>query len=188
MTQEPKKDNTIVIIVAIISVVGSIIAAIIGSVTTYNVEKLRQEAELTRIALISLPQTNTISAPFELIGVWKSDNVHAPDNSWNISYSIYFRFTNTKQSVYHGADAFNGNLPTDVSEIVYLNISNSTFIKKFIDIPDHPEALGKFQKWTWRLDNENVLFTIYGMMDSRELALNDATITALATGVKARQP
>lgn len=187
MTQEPKKDNTIRIVVAIIGVVGTIIAATIGAVTTYNVEKLRQKAELTRIALESIPPTST-SVPFDLIGVWKSDNVHAPDNSWNISYPVYFQFTNTKQNVYHGTDTFNSNRPTDVSDIVYLNINNSTFIKKLIDISDHPESLGKFQKWTWRFDNGNVLFTVYGMMDSQDQALNDGTITALATGVKVQQP
>ncbi|MBV5347876.1 hypothetical protein JZU46_06655 [bacterium] len=194
MTQEPKKDNTILIVVAIIGLVGTIIAATIGAVTTYNVEKMRQEAELTRIALVSNSQTNTsippksISVPFELIGVWKSDNVHAPDNSWNIPYSMYFQFTNTKQNVYHGTDTFNSNRPTDVSDIVYLNINDSTFIKKFIDIPDHPEFLGKFQKWTWRFDNGNVLFTVYKTMDSQDLALNDGTITTLVTGVKVQQP
>ena len=53
MTQEPKKDNTVLIVVAIIGVVGTIIAATIGAVTTYNVEKIRQETELTRIAMVS---------------------------------------------------------------------------------------------------------------------------------------
>lgn len=122
--------------------------------------------------------------PFDLIGIWKTDDLHAPDNSWNISYSVYFQFTDTNQFVYHGADAFDSNRPTDVSEIVYLNINDSMFIKKLVDIPDHPEALGKYQKWTWRFENGNVLFTVYGMMDSQELALNDDTVTALATGVK----
>jgi hypothetical protein len=138
----------------------------------------------------SLPTASTDSGekPFDLAGVWKSDNVHAPDNSWNISYSMYFQFANTKQYVYHGVDTFNSNQPTDISDIVYLNINDSTFIKKLIDIPDHPEFLGKFQKWTWRFDNGNVLFTVYGMMDSQELALNDSTITALATGIKVQQP
>lgn len=76
--------------------------------------------------IVALP-TNSISSKtetseklFDLIGVWKSDNVHAPDNSWNISYSMYFQFTNTKQYVYHGVDTFNSNRPTDVSDIVYL--------------------------------------------------------------------
>ena len=110
-----------------------------------------------------------------------------PDNSWNISYSMYFQFANTKQYVYHGVDAFNSNQPTDISDIVYLNINDSTLIKKIIDIPDNPESLNKFQKWTWRFDNGNVLFTIYGTMESQDLALNDGTITALATGVKVQQ-
>jgi hypothetical protein len=127
-------------------------------------------------------ETTETLVPNSLLGVWKADDMRAPDNSWNISYSVYFQFINTKQYVYHGVDTFNSNRPTDVSDIVYLN--DSTFIKKIINIPDHPEYLGKFQKWTWRFDNGNVLFTVYGMMDSQDLALNDGTITALATGVK----
>jgi hypothetical protein len=140
--------------------------------------------------IIDTPEvTNTPEGekPFELSGIWKSDDLHAPDNSWNISYSVYFQFANTKQYVYHGVDTFNSNQPTDISDIVYLNISDSTFIKKLVNIPDHPEALGKFQKWTWRFENGNVLFTVYGMMDSQDQALNDGTITALATGVKVQQ-
>jgi hypothetical protein len=131
----------------------------------------------------SAGQQSTLD-PIDLAGIWKSDNLHAPDNSWNIPYSVYFQFANTKQYVYHGVDTFNSNRPTDVSDIVYVNINDSTFIKKLVNIPDHPEALGKFQKWTWRFENGNVLFTVYGLMDSQELALSDNTITALATGVK----
>jgi hypothetical protein len=131
-------------------------------------------------------ETTETLVPNSLLGIWKADDMRAPDNSWNISYSVYIQFTNTKQYVYHGVDTFNSNQPTDVSDIVYSN--DSTFIKKFINIPDHPEYLGKFQKWTWRFDNGNVLFTVYGIMDSQDLALNDGTITVLATGVKVQQP
>jgi hypothetical protein len=122
-----------------------------------------------------------------LFGVWKTDDMRAPDNSWKTSYSMYIQFTDTKQYVYHGVDTFNSNRPSDVSEIVYFNLNDSTFIKKMIDTPDHPEYLGKFEKWTWRFDNENVLFTVYGMMDSQDLALNNNTIAALATGIKVQQ-
>jgi hypothetical protein len=121
---------------------------------------------------------------FELIGVWKADNVRAPDNSWSFSYSLYFRFTNTKQYVYHGVETYAINQPTDISDIVYLQNSASTFIKKMVYIPDHPENLGKYQKWTWRFDNGNALFTVYEVADSLELALNEKNISALATGVK----
>jgi len=124
--------------------------------------------------------------PLDLIGVWKSDNLHAPDNSWNIPNSLYFRFTNTQQYTYYDENTFNGNQPSDVSDIVYVNINDSTFIKKLVIIPDHPEDLGKFQKWTWRFDNGNILFTIYDLMDSQDLALNDNTINGLATGVNVK--
>ncbi len=53
MTQETQKNNSAVIIVAIIGIIGTIIATTIGVIGNYNVEKLRQDAELTRIALIS---------------------------------------------------------------------------------------------------------------------------------------
>lgn len=60
MTQEPQKNNSALIVIAIIGVIGTIIAAVITVMGNYNVEKLRQEAELTKIALASVPtQSNT---------------------------------------------------------------------------------------------------------------------------------
>ncbi len=53
MTPEPQKGNAILIVVAIIGIVGTIIATTIGAIGNYTVEKLRQETELTRIALMS---------------------------------------------------------------------------------------------------------------------------------------
>jgi len=58
MTQEPHKSNAVLIVVAIIGVVGTIIASLIGVIGNYNVEKLRQDTELTRIAFAS----NTIQS------------------------------------------------------------------------------------------------------------------------------
>ena len=52
MNQEPQKNNA-AIIVTIITVIGAIIAASINAMGNYKVEKIRQEAELTRIALLS---------------------------------------------------------------------------------------------------------------------------------------
>lgn len=137
-------------------------------------------------AELPTPSTGSSEEPFDLAGVWKTDDMHAADNSWNISYSMYIQFTNTKQYVFHGEDTFNSNQPSETSDIVYLNIKDSTFIKKLVYIPDYPEFVGKFQKWTWRIDDGNVLFTIYEIIDTQDLALNDGTITALGTGVKVR--
>jgi len=53
MAQEPHKNNSVLIIVAVITVIGSVIAALISVKGNYDVEKMRQEAELTRIALVS---------------------------------------------------------------------------------------------------------------------------------------
>lgn len=72
MTPEPQKNNTVLIIVAIIGVVGTIVASAIGAVGNYNTEKFRQEAELTRIALVTIATQggatqmvlqNTVDAP-----------------------------------------------------------------------------------------------------------------------------
>jgi hypothetical protein len=54
MTQEPHKSNIVLIIIAIIGVIGTVIGATITVIGNYNVEKLRQETELTRIALVSI--------------------------------------------------------------------------------------------------------------------------------------
>jgi hypothetical protein len=71
MTQEPHKSN-IVLIVAIIGVIGTTVGAIINVIGNYNIEKLRQESELTRIVLVSIAtqggatqvsMESTISAP-----------------------------------------------------------------------------------------------------------------------------
>ena len=53
MAQEPQKSNSVLIIVAIITVIGSIIASSISTKGNYNIEKMRQDAELTKIALVS---------------------------------------------------------------------------------------------------------------------------------------
>jgi len=119
---------------------------------------------------------------FELAGVWKTEDIHAPDNSWNIPYPVYFRFTETKQYVYHGTDTFNNNKTTDEADIVY--IDESTFVKQITYIPEQPELEGKFQKWSWYIDDGTVFFTIYPVMESKEEALRDNTVYALATGTR----
>jgi hypothetical protein len=72
MPQEPQKNSTVLILVAIIGVIGTIVATSIGVIGNYNIEKFRQEAELTRIALVSIvaqgestqaAMASTIAAP-----------------------------------------------------------------------------------------------------------------------------
>ena len=60
MTQESPKNNNVLIVIAIISVVGTIVASIVGAIGNYNTEKMRQEAELTRIALVATPKLITV--------------------------------------------------------------------------------------------------------------------------------
>jgi hypothetical protein len=168
------------------SMIGQVMDSIITStpIPTSTVT-ITQTITKTLTSTKTATQTPTVEPsikPFNLIGIWKSDDMRAPDNSWNISYSIYLKFTNNKQFVYHGVEAFTKNRPTDEGDLIYQN--ESTFIKKISFIPDHPEMLGKFQKWTWRFSNGNVLFEIYRTVDSREQALNDTVFTAFSTGVK----
>ena len=75
MTQEPQKSNVVLIVIAIIGVVGTIVATTIGVIGNYNIEKLRQDTELTRIALVSIATqggatqaslVSTISAPTDM--------------------------------------------------------------------------------------------------------------------------
>lgn len=54
MSQEPQKNNAVLIIIAIIGLVGTIIATTIGVIGNYNIEKLRQDTELTQISLNSI--------------------------------------------------------------------------------------------------------------------------------------
>ena len=67
MTQEPNKSNIILIIIAIIGVCGTVIGATITVMGNINVEKIRQETELTRIALPSIATQmvlqSTVNAP-----------------------------------------------------------------------------------------------------------------------------
>ena len=69
MIQEPNKSNMILIIIAIIGVCGTIIGATITVMGNINIEKIRQETELTRIAFPSiatqlvLQSTANASAP-----------------------------------------------------------------------------------------------------------------------------
>ncbi len=60
MSQEPQKSNTVLIVVAIIGIIGTIAAAAIGAIGDYNVEKLHQETELTRIALAPIVTQNVV--------------------------------------------------------------------------------------------------------------------------------
>jgi hypothetical protein len=57
MSKKKPENNSPVVIVAVIGALSTIFAAVIGSVANYNTEKLRQESELTRIALLSMPTT-----------------------------------------------------------------------------------------------------------------------------------
>ncbi len=70
--ESQKNNNTALIVVAIIGVIGTIVASGIGAIGSYNTEKFRQEAELTRIALVSIATQggatqivleNTVNAP-----------------------------------------------------------------------------------------------------------------------------
>lgn len=54
MSNEPPKSNIVLIVIAIIGVIGTIIASAIGAFTSYNIEKQRQDFELTKIALVSI--------------------------------------------------------------------------------------------------------------------------------------
>jgi len=54
MTQEPQKSSAVLIVIAIIGVIGTIVASAIGAMANYNIEKERQGFELTRIALVSI--------------------------------------------------------------------------------------------------------------------------------------
>jgi hypothetical protein len=72
MNPEPQKSNTILIIVTIISVIGTIVAAIIGAMTNYKIEELRQTSALTQVAWVAIATQgggtqmvleNTINAP-----------------------------------------------------------------------------------------------------------------------------
>lgn len=53
MSQETPKSN-VVLIVAILGVLGTIVASVIGAVSNYNIEELRQSSEMTKIALVSI--------------------------------------------------------------------------------------------------------------------------------------
>jgi len=73
MAQEPQKSNYVLIVIAIIGLVGTIVAATIGAIGNYNTEKLRQEAELTRIALVS-PNLQLGVATSNLINIILTNN------------------------------------------------------------------------------------------------------------------
>lgn len=75
MTQEPQKNNIVLILVAVIGVIGTLAGAIITVNGNYKVEKLRQETELTRSALVSIATQgeatqmvlqNIVNAPTEI--------------------------------------------------------------------------------------------------------------------------
>lgn len=80
MTQEPPKSNSVLIVIAIIGVLGTIIAAVITVVGNYNVERLRQETELTRVALVSI-QTQAITPQVDTIQNTDSNPTISPSST-----------------------------------------------------------------------------------------------------------
>lgn len=54
MSHEPPKSNFVLIAIATIGVIGTIVASAIGALTSYNIERQRQDFELTKIALVSI--------------------------------------------------------------------------------------------------------------------------------------
>ncbi len=126
--------------------------------------------------------SNADQFPSDLAGDWKTDDLHASDGSWVMPYTTYFRFVDGQQIVFHGDSEYLNDQPADIADIVYVDIKESTFVKKITEKADYPEVVGKFEKWTWRFDNGIVHFTIYSTTDSLDLALNDTVVTGLATG------
>lgn len=88
MAKEPQKNNSTMIIIAVIGVVGTVVAATIGAIGNYNTEKLRQEVGLTRIALASSPTLSTIalSDKFDNSTGSYDTNLWACDNNCSIEY------------------------------------------------------------------------------------------------------
>jgi hypothetical protein len=175
--------NILLIVSVLLITVNCSMGQILNTTTSTATIKATSTKELTSTKTATqIPAFTATSKPFDLIGIWKTDDMRAPDSSWKITYPIYLKFTNNKQSVYHGMDAFNTNKPTDEGDLVYIN--ESTFIKKIVYIPSNQELIGKYQKWTWSIVNGKALFVIYSTLNSQELALSDTIITGLSTGIK----
>jgi ABC-type amino acid transport substrate-binding protein len=75
MAHETSKDNIVLIIIAIIGILGTIVASAIGLLTSYNIEKQRQDFELTKSVLVSIANQSratqvvlerTVNAPTQL--------------------------------------------------------------------------------------------------------------------------
>ena len=63
MAEGPQRNNTALVIIAIISLVGTVIATTITVLGNYNLERIRQEAELTRVALESTKVAQAEATP-----------------------------------------------------------------------------------------------------------------------------
>ncbi len=81
MTQEPQKSNAVLIVIAIIGVVGTIVASAIGVIGNYNIEKIRQEAELTKIALVSIATQGGATQASMASTISASTNTPLPTNT-----------------------------------------------------------------------------------------------------------
>lgn len=86
MTQEPQKNNSVLIAIAIIGVIGTIVASAIGAMANYNVEKERQGFELTRIALVSIATQGGVTQ------MALESTVNAPPEPTATSYPTYTPF------------------------------------------------------------------------------------------------
>lgn len=54
MSQESPKNNIVLIIVAVLGVTGTIVASAIGANSNFKIERMRQDYEMTKIALVSI--------------------------------------------------------------------------------------------------------------------------------------
>jgi hypothetical protein len=101
MTQETQKNNSILIIVAIVGVIGTIIATTITVMGNYNIEKLRQETELTRMAATQNGVTQA--------GVQKPADKPLPPTPTQTAQSLLPSFTPTNTAIILFTDTFDSN-------------------------------------------------------------------------------
>lgn len=93
MNSENKKSNTVLIVVAIIGICGTITASIIGVIGNFNTEKFRQEAELTRIALISIATQGGATQVSMASSLSAPTDTPYPTNTLQPTYTPYPTYT-----------------------------------------------------------------------------------------------
>jgi type II secretory pathway pseudopilin PulG len=93
MSKEPQKNNSVLIAIAVIGTLGTICAAGIGAMTTYNVELLRQASVQTNVAVVAIATHGGATQDSMATTIAVPTDTPYPTNTVQPTYTPYPTYT-----------------------------------------------------------------------------------------------